>query len=319
MLRPTAIAYIFAMMMLSLCKTYWQIMLTQGVLLGICLGMLLSPAVAAVSQYFQKKRAAALGIAISGSSVGGVVFPIALSKMLNGTSLGFGWSIRILGFLIMPFMVFACVTVKARLPSRKTDFWIAAAFRNIKFNLLVLATFFMFFGMLTPFFYLPTYAVSQGLTPTLAGYLLAILNGASTFGRIIPGILGDKYGRLNAAGVGGILTAVVVFCFDSVHSTAGFVLYAAAFGFTSGSIISGTMAAFSLCPENARDIGTYMGVGEAFGAIATLIGPPINGALLNTYHGFLPSAMFSGALCTVGGLIMLASKATTPQGLLGRV
>lgn len=61
--------------MLSLCKTYWQIMLTQGVLMGTCLGLLLFPAFAAVSQQFDKKRAAALGICVAGSSVGGVVIP----------------------------------------------------------------------------------------------------------------------------------------------------------------------------------------------------------------------------------------------------
>jgi hypothetical protein len=32
---------------------------------------------------------------------------------------------------------------------------------------------------------------------TLASYLLAIINAASTFGRVIPGVLADKFGRLN--------------------------------------------------------------------------------------------------------------------------
>jgi len=49
-----------------------------------------------------------------------------------------------------------------------------------------------------------------------------------------------------------------------------------------------------------------------------LIGPPSNGALLSSY-GFMPVAMFSGAVCLVGGLITLASKAATPQGILGNV
>jgi MFS family permease len=111
-------------------------MLVQGILMGIVMGFLLFPAIASVSQYFDKKRAAALGVVISGSSIGGVVIPIALSKMLN-SSLGFGWSVRVIGFLIMPFMAFACVTLKARLPSRTTIFWIPVAYKEVKFILLM--------------------------------------------------------------------------------------------------------------------------------------------------------------------------------------
>src|SRR5436190_6430248 len=91
--------YVFAMMMTSLCYEYWQFVLTQGVLMGIAIGLLQFPAFAAVSQYFDKKRAAALGVVVSGSSIGGVAIPIALSKMLNSSSLGFGWSVRVIGFV----------------------------------------------------------------------------------------------------------------------------------------------------------------------------------------------------------------------------
>lgn len=319
MMRPAAVAYLFAMMMLSLCKEYWQIMLTQGVLMGICLGLLMFPAFAAVSQYFDKKRGAALGLVISGSSVGGIVIPIAVSKLLNGTALGFGWSIRIIGFVILPFVVWSCVSVKARLPPRKTNFWIMAALKDTKFDLLIVACFFLFVGLFTPLFYIPTLAVDRGMSPTLAGYMLAILNAASTFGRIIPGILADKYGRLNMLAAGGIGTGILVFCMDSVVSDAAIIVFSIIFGFVSGTIISGASAAFSICPSDPRDIGTYLGMGLAIGSIASLIGPPVNGVLLSTYDSFFPVAMFSGAAALVGGFVALTSKIYTPQGLFGNV
>ncbi|KAK5172266.1 uncharacterized protein LTR77_003904 [Saxophila tyrrhenica] len=318
MLRPTAVVYIFSMMMLSLCKTYWQIMLTQGVLQGICLGLLMFPAFAAVSQYFDKKRAAALGIVVAGSSVGGIVIPIALSKMLNSSRLGFGWSVRVIGFMILPLMLWSCVVIKALLPPRKTNFWIASAYKDIKFDMLVAASFFMFVGFFTPLFYLPTLAVSRGMSPTLAGYMLAILNAASTFGRIIPGILADKYGRLNMFALGGISTGIIVFCFSSLTNNAGVIVYAIVFGFFSGTIISGASAAFTTCTKDPREIGTYMGMGLAFASLAALIGPPVNGVLLSNY-GFMPLAMFSGAMCLIGGLIAATSKAESPEGIFGRI
>lgn len=277
------------------------------------------PALAAVSQYFDKKRAAALGIAVSGSSLGGILFPIVLSKMLNSSDLGFGWSVRILGFVMLPFLLFACAAVDARLPPRPTTFFIVAAFRQTNFVLLVAASFFMYIGMWTPLFHLPTYAVAKGMDPTLASYMLAILNAASTFGRIVPGVLADKFGRINAFAIGGIATGIVICCLSETETAAGIVVYSIFVGFASGTIISGSSAAFSLCPKNPQEFGTYMGMGMAICSFAVLIGPPVNGKLIDTYGGFFEASIFSGIMCVIGGLIAFSSKCTTSQGLLGRV
>lgn len=305
--------------MLSICNAYWQMMLVQGVLMGIVMGFLQLPALAAVLQYFDKHRAAALGVVVSGSSIGGIVIPIALSKMLNSSSLGFGWSVRIIGFLMIPLMVFSCVVIKSRLPSRTTTFIIASAYTQPRFILLILALFFIFIGMFTPIFFIPTYAVTTGMDPALAGYLLAIINAASTFGRIIPGVLADKYGRLNMFTVGALGTGVLVFCMNSATSNAALIVYSIVFGFTSGTIISGASAAISLCCEDPRDIGTYMGMGLSLSGLGALIGPPVNGAFVERYGGFFEVSMFSGAMCLLGTFIALATKIATPQGIWGRV
>jgi MFS family permease len=184
--------------------------------------------------------------------------------------------------------------------------------------LLIIALFFMFLGMFTPLFYLPTYAVSRGMTSTLAGYLLAILNAASTFGRIIPGVLADKYGRLNMFALGGISSGIVIFFMNSATNNAGLIVYAVFFGFVSGMIISGASAAFSMCTDDPRDIGTYMGMGMSISALGGLIGPPINGAIVDRYQSFFQVAMLSGTLCVVGGIVAALTKLTTKQGIIGK-
>ncbi|KAH7123038.1 major facilitator superfamily domain-containing protein [Dactylonectria macrodidyma] len=318
-IRPAAVVYLFSMMMLSICKQYWHFMLTQGILQGTAMGLMTFPALAALSQYFDKKRAAALGIGISGSSIGGIVFPIALSKMLNESSLSFGWSVRIVCFIMLPFLIFSCIAIKARLPPKQTKFFAAEAFRQLKFMLLVLAMFFLILGMFTPLFFVPTYAVSRGMNETLASYLLAIINGASTFGRVIPGILADKYGPFNMLAVAGLSNGVTIMCMNKAESTAALVVYSVVFGFTSGMIISGGAAAFATCPKDIHDLGSYMGMGMAVSAVAALIGPPINGVLIDTYGGFLQVSIFSGVMCLVGGAVAVSSKLTSHQGIMSRM
>ncbi len=61
---------VFGQMMLSLCHTYWQVMLSQAICIGIGAGCLFVPAVAIISTYFNTRIATAIGLAASGSSLG---------------------------------------------------------------------------------------------------------------------------------------------------------------------------------------------------------------------------------------------------------
>ena len=293
-------------------------MLCQAVLMGTIMGLLQFPSIAAVSQFFDKNRAAAIGIAVSGSSIGGIIIPVALSKMLNDTNLGFGWSIRIVGFLVMPFLGFSICTVKARLPPRKRSFWISAAFKDTRLIVLTISMFFTFMGMFMPLFFVPTYATLRGMDATLAGYLTAILNASSTFGRIIPGVMADRLGKLNVYAAGALATSIAIFCMNEAKTSAALIIYSIFFGFTSGTIISGASVAFTVCCPDIRDVGTYSGMGMAIGALGGLIGPPLDGVMIDRYGDFSRAAMFSGSVCFFGGTIAFVNKYWTPQGLWGK-
>ena len=65
-----AILNVVGMMMTSICKNYWQTVLAQGVAVGVGSGLLYLPGASVISQYFEKKRALAFGIAAVGSNVG---------------------------------------------------------------------------------------------------------------------------------------------------------------------------------------------------------------------------------------------------------
>jgi MFS family permease len=310
--------YVFATMMTSLCKTYWQFMLAQGLLGGIALGMTLSPANASTPQYFLKKRGTAMGCAIAGSSIGGVVFPVALNCMLENTNLGFGWSVRVCGFILLAVLIPSCMAIKPRLPPRQSKFFLPSAFKEVPYVVLTLALSCVFLGIFPPIFLIPDFAITQGMSNTLSFYLLAILNAASFPGRILPGILSDKIGKLNMLVLAALSTGIVLLCWPAVSGNAGIFVFTAIFGFTSGAIFSAGTVAFASVPKDPRNIGTYIGMGMGCVSIAALIGPPANGALVARYGGFVQVAIMSGIFCLAGGLSVLVAKQTSGKGLLAK-
>ena len=71
---------VFGQMMLSLCTSYWQVLLAQAFCIGIGTGALFVPSVAILSTYFSTRIGMAIGIAAAGSSFGGVIYPIVFQQ-----------------------------------------------------------------------------------------------------------------------------------------------------------------------------------------------------------------------------------------------
>jgi MFS family permease len=103
---------VFGHMMLSLCTEFWQCLLAQGFVIGIGAGCLFVPAVAIMPTYFSTKIGLALGLAASGSSTGGIIYPIMFSRLLD--QVGFGWAVRILGFTALALQLIPIAVMKMR-------------------------------------------------------------------------------------------------------------------------------------------------------------------------------------------------------------
>ena len=105
-----SLGLVFALMMLSLATQYYQVLLTQGILLGVCSGLLYIPSVALVPVYFKHRRGLALGLATGGGSIGGIIYPIIFRRLL--TELGFGWATRVIGFIALVTLGIAIAIIR---------------------------------------------------------------------------------------------------------------------------------------------------------------------------------------------------------------
>lgn len=305
--------------MTSLCTEYYQFVLAQGIMGGVASGMLFTPVISCVSQYFQKRRATALGVAITGSSTGGVIFPIALNRMLKNPALGFGWSVRIVGFIILTMMTISVLTIENRLPHRQGSILIPSAFKRLDYVMTTAGIFFMTWGLFTPFFYLPQYAQDHGLKSNLVDYIPSILNAASVFGRMFPGFAADRIGAFNTMVIDGICTGVLLLCWPAMRSTASIIAFSVLYGFFSGGIISLMSPCFAHVTPHMNQFGTYLGMAMIILSAAGLTGTPIFGAMIHSYGSYLPSSIFSGVMMLLGSFMIGIARLHLRSGLLHKV
>ncbi|RYP69488.1 hypothetical protein DL770_008218 [Monosporascus sp. CRB-9-2] len=304
--------HVFGLMMASISKQYYQLLLSQGICSDLGASAVFQCSLNALHGWFSKRRGAAFGIAGTGSSVGGVVFPIMTSRLIRRA--GFGWAMRTCAFLILALLVVANLTVAARHPPRPRDgpsghgAALAKPFREFNFVLVVLGLFLFTFGMITPVNYIAAQAVSAGVDATVVEYLVAILNAGSLFGRLMSGFLGDKIGRYNIFVVVCYVTGILNLALWIPASTTGaFAAYAALFGFFSGAYVS-LLAVLVVQISPLEEAGFRTGVAFFLAGVAGLVTGPICGSILGNTGGWTGIKIFAGVFCLAGTTSVLLAR-----------
>ncbi|PYH46868.1 putative MFS monocarboxylate transporter (Mct) [Aspergillus saccharolyticus JOP 1030-1] len=295
--------HVFGLMMISISSEYYQFLLAQGICSPIGTSALFHCSINSISTWFGRRRALALGIATSGASLGGVVLPIMLTRLFE--LLDFGWAVRICAFLILFCLILANCTLRSRLHHRRKPFHLIAfirPLREIPFLLTTAGTFCFFWGMFLPFSFIPSQAQKNGMSASLASYLIPIMNAASTPGRIIPPYLADLFGRFNLMILMTLLSVILVLAlWLPTHGNVPSILFSAFYGFGSGTAVSLAPALVAQISE-IQEIGVRSGTYFFIVSFAALTGTPIAGALLpDPLHGsylklnvFCAVVMFSG-------------------------
>ena len=237
-LIPSSILLVFSVMMTSLATDYYQFILAQGIVKGLSCGLIFTPTVSTVGQYFTTKRAWAIGVVVSGASIGGVIFLIALNRLLSHSSLAFGWALRVVGFIMLALLTFAYVVIKEHTPHRSQIFFLPEALKSGPYVFALLSFFFTLFGLWTPMFYTVDYATARGMSLELAFYQVAILNATSFFGRTLPIFASDRVGKFNAQILMTICSAILIFCWSAAKSNAAITIFIALYGFFAGAVVS---------------------------------------------------------------------------------
>lgn len=304
------IVHVFGIMMASLGKEYYQLFLAQSICSAMGAACLFYGGMNSVMTWFFKRRALATGIAASGSSLGGVIMPIMINKLLP--RIGFGWTMRALAFMLLGLLIVANLTVKSRLthtprPWKVWDFFVPL--KDPKFALLAVGSFFFFWGLFIPINFITLYGQYNGMSNSFAFYQIAILNAGSVFGRIIPGWAGDHFGKFNVT----ILTSALSVIFTlalwiPAHNNASITAFAALYGIVSGSFVS-MISPLVAQISDIRQIGVRVGTCFMIFSVAALTGNPIAGALLKADNGgYVGVQVFTGVVMAVGTVLLIVAR-----------
>ncbi|POS76125.1 riboflavin transporter MCH5 [Diaporthe helianthi] len=320
-----SILIVLSLMLLGLCTEYYQILLTYSVMGGLGGALLNSPAYGTIAHFFNARRGFATGIATTAGGIGGIVFPIMLQKLLP--RLGFAWSTRILGFILLGCAVPSNLWIRTRLPPRRQinkpigqsslrtkitsvlpDFRV---FRDKRFALAAMGIFFMEWGLFIPITFIVSYAAAHGKDATNSYTLLSLLNAGSVAGRLLPGLMADRVGRFN------VIIVTISLCCASVlglwlpagDSHAIIIAFAVVFGFASGSNLGLVPVCLGqLC--DARDYARYISTANFLASFGTLSSVPVGGALLGDggKDGWLALILFSGLSYCVALLCYVSAR-----------
>lgn len=298
----------FGFMMTSLCREYWQVVVAQGIVVGLGNGFLFVPSVAILPQYFTTHKALANGLAASGSSCGGIVYPIMFRSLQQ--SVGFGWATRSIAFVALGTSMISISLMKQRvMPKQKRKLWDFDAFKEAPYSLYCVAMFLAFAAFYGPVYYIQPYAISEGITTeAFAFYILPILNAVSVPGRILPNFAGDYIGPMNVLVPASFMTGVMALVWTGVHTFGGIITWACFYGFFSGAFVSIAPVGVVALTADMRKIGTRMGQSFFISSFGLLVGTPVTGAILSSTGKWLGPQLFSGFVLMATASAFLACR-----------
>ncbi|KPI39922.1 Riboflavin transporter MCH5 [Cyphellophora attinorum] len=279
------------MFMTSLSDKYYQVLLAQGICVGLGSGFLFTPSMAVLSTYFSTRRNLAVGVAATGSSIGGIIYPVTFYYLQP--QIGYAW---------------ACHEVRT-LTSKGKKYIDTSIFVDRTFMLYAISMFVGFVGVFIPFFYISNMAGAIATrSSSVALSFLLVMNGVSTFGRLIPGLLADRIGPLNVICISSVASMVLVWCWIPADRIGGLFAFAALYGFFSGAFVSlPSMTTVALSPD-LRAIGARMGFVNALAGSGVLLGQPIAGAILESTGSYLGLQCWAASALAVSSILLILAR-----------
>ena len=271
-----------------------------GAVVGASAAAIFAPLMACVTGWFDTRRSLAVSLVSAGMGMA----PLTMSPLVAWLVQGHDWrsTLQIVAAVVAGLMLPAATLIRrppalvqaAAAPDAPQEAGpsVGQVVRSAPFLILVLTSFLTCATHSGPIFHTVSYAVTCGI-PLMAAVSIYSLEGlAGMGGRLVFGLLGDRFGASRTLVVALLAQAIVVLGYVYARELKSFYTVAGLFGFT----YAGVMPLFAvIARENfpLRMMGTVIGGTAMASSVGMALGPVLGGLIYDSFSTY--SWLFIGA------------------------
>jgi len=277
--------------------------LTQGALVGLANAALYWPAVTILPQWFVKRRALALGLAVLGSGIGNLVQGILASSLIESNGIDFG--LRILALEALVLLAIASILLKRRLPVTGTRRLCGdpRILKDRNYQLMIVGAMFFQLPYNIPFASLAPFVEDKGFPTSFAALAVGMIGVGSAIGRVFLGLIADHVGRVRTFQFCIAGTAVFLWMWLGASSSEGLVIFfTVGFGFFSGGFIALVPAVMSAF-YGVANMGKVMSFVSLSLIPGSFLGPYVAGEIFDQTGEYELAIILSGAIATFSAIV----------------
>ncbi len=318
-------------LLMSQVNTVWQIYLFYGVIIGIGMSGLWVPLLSPISRWFVARRSLMTGIVMSGMTIGGVVAPLIVSRLI----VAYDWRLTFIiigGAALFGIVLFAQFLKRdhGRLgqppygagegtrtkPSPAIfGYNFKEATQTIQFWLCLVILFCFGYGILAIAVHLVPHIAGLGISDVSAADVLAVNNGVGIIGNFfVGGIIGDRIGNRKVLLIGFALAVASLVWLLPSRELWMLHLFAIVLGIAAGSI--GT----SESPLVARlfglkNHGLIYGIFVLGFSTGGALGPFVTGYIYDVTGSYHNAFLACIAFMVAGFILTMLLKPTRKVGM----
>jgi MFS family permease len=270
-----------------------EFQLAYGVVVGLAAGSFFAPMIALVSNWFDKRRA----IAVSLVSAGLGVAPMTVSPFASWLLTVYDWRGAQMTIGILAALLLVPASLLIRQPPASAPGAAAAgtagspamsvsrALRSPQFIVLGLTFFACCATHSGPIFHTISYAMVCGIPAMAAVTIYSVEGFAGLGGRLLLGVLADRYGAKPILIAGLVIQALAAAAFLAVSRLGEFYAVAAVFGLAYGGVMP-LYAVLARGYFGPHIMGTVFGAATMISALGMALGPLLGGWIFDSFGGY---------------------------------
>jgi len=314
-----------ALVLASQASSLVQFQLTYGILVGLAASAFFAPMIAAATAWFEQNRSLAVSLVSAGMGVA----PMTISPFARWLITTYDWRTAMvtIGIFAWSLLLPAALLVR-RAPAVATagagggsgfaahtaGISAAQALRSPQFLVLGLTFFACCAAHSGPIFHMVSYAIFCGVAPMAAVSVYSVEGLAGLGGRLLLGLLGDRFGAKPVLIAGLLVQALAIGSYAFVNQLGEFYALAVIFGTAYG----GVMPLYAVLAREyfgQHIMGTVFGAATMLSCIGMAFGPLAGGWIFDAFDAY--SWLFIGSFVVgLGAVAVAIAFPLTPRARL---